>query len=113
MPVRGKPHVGRSLGGEVTNAPPCFSTPSSAGSWPTAIEMPTPTLKPVRSGTEMGSATKPRWATAPMTRKAPAKSARTCAAPCGSGEPRIVAAVTAAMEEVVLTLRGHEEPFSA
>ena len=29
------------------------------------------------------------------------------------GGARIVAAVTAAMEEVVLTLRGHEEPFSA
>ncbi len=95
---------------------PLTATPSTFPSWPTATVIPIPILKPVSTGREMKSATKPRCNQPASSNSPPETMASVDATASGSapaGARPIAVAVRIEMVEVVLTDSGRELPSSA
>ncbi len=92
---------------------PVRGNPIAFPSWPTAIVIPMPTLKPVRTGREMKSATKPKLSSPAPTSGAPESTARvdaTVNGPDPPGAAAIAPVVRFEIVDVVLTASARAVP---
>jgi hypothetical protein len=82
-------------------------------SWLAAITSPVPILKPLRTGSEMKSARKPRRSSPAASSRPPTMNASVAAAVTRSSVEAIAVAVRIAIVDVVLTLSAREAPSTA